>query len=177
MDSKNGKDVAFVQCFQQFYDGIKGDPFGNQWVAAFEYIIRGMGGTNTFHRRSDIYGLYSDELQYGRKGHLFAEFVKSATRAMEWSDYFTNGISPSNFIEEAIRISDCGYEYGTDWGKKVIWINIRGCTNWFEYAKKRLEIRVLYIGSNCLYGLRSRRISHYNDPTTEMVFRPQCCLL
>lgn len=36
MDSKNGKDVAFVQCFQQFYDGIKDDPFGNQWVAAFE---------------------------------------------------------------------------------------------------------------------------------------------
>jgi hypothetical protein len=36
MDSKNGKDVAFVQCFQQFYDGIKDDPFGNQWVASFE---------------------------------------------------------------------------------------------------------------------------------------------
>ena len=36
VDSKNGKDVAFVQCFQQFYDGIKDDPFGNQWVAAFE---------------------------------------------------------------------------------------------------------------------------------------------
>lgn len=36
MDSKNGKDVAFVQCFQQFYDGIKDDPFGNQWAAAVE---------------------------------------------------------------------------------------------------------------------------------------------
>jgi hypothetical protein len=36
MDSKSGKDVAFVQCFQQFYDGIKDDPFGNQWVASFE---------------------------------------------------------------------------------------------------------------------------------------------
>jgi hypothetical protein len=36
MDSKCGKDVAFVQCFQQFYDGIKDDPFGNQWVASFE---------------------------------------------------------------------------------------------------------------------------------------------
>ncbi|PNX82564.1 cellulose synthase-like protein h1-like, partial [Trifolium pratense] len=137
MDSKNGKDVAFVQCFQQFYDGIKDDPFGNQWVAGFEYIIRGMGGlqgpfyggTNTFHRRKAIYGLYPDELQYGRKGKLAEkiliqqfgssnEFVKSATHAMEGSDYSTNGISPSNFIEEAIRISDCGYEYGTDWGKK-----------------------------------------------------------
>jgi hypothetical protein len=38
MDSKNGKDVAFVQCFQKFYDGIKDDPFGNQWVAAFEVL-------------------------------------------------------------------------------------------------------------------------------------------
>ncbi|CAJ2660282.1 unnamed protein product [Trifolium pratense] len=141
MDSKNGKDVAFVQCFQQFYDGIKDDPFGNQWVAGFEYIIRGMGGlqgpfyggTNTFHRRKAIYGLYPDELQYGRKGKLAEkiliqqfgssnEFVKSVTHAMEGSDYSTNGISPSNFIEEAIRISDCGYEYGTDWGKKMCWL-------------------------------------------------------
>ncbi|KAK2424357.1 cellulose synthase protein H1 [Trifolium repens] len=141
MDSKCGKDVAFVQCFQQFYDGIKDDPFGNQWVASFEYIIRGMGGlqgpfyggTNTFHRRNAIYGLYPDELQYGRKGKLAEkiliqqfgsskEFVKSATHAMEGSDYSTNDISPSNFIEEAIRISDCGYEYGTDWGKKMGWL-------------------------------------------------------
>ncbi|KAK2370181.1 cellulose synthase protein H1 [Trifolium repens] len=141
MDSNSGKDVAFVQCFQQFYDGIKDDPFGNQWVAAFEYIIRGMGGlqgpfyggTNTFHRRNAIYGLYPDELQYGRKGKLAEkiltqqfgsskEFVKSATHAMEGSDYSTNDISPSNFIEEAIRISDCGYEYGTDWGKKMGWL-------------------------------------------------------
>jgi hypothetical protein len=42
---------------------------------------------------------------------------------MEGSDYSTNDISPSNFIEEAIRISDCGYEYGTDWGKKVSYIS------------------------------------------------------
>ena len=36
MDSTGEKEVAFVQCFQQFYDGIKDDPFGNQWVTAFE---------------------------------------------------------------------------------------------------------------------------------------------
>ena len=36
MDSEKGKEVAYVQCFQQFYDGIKDDPFGNQWVSAFE---------------------------------------------------------------------------------------------------------------------------------------------
>ncbi|XP_004487424.1 cellulose synthase-like protein B4 isoform X2 [Cicer arietinum] len=142
MDSKSGKDVAFVQCFQQFYDGIKDDPFGNQWVAAFEYIIRGMaglqgpyyGGTNTFHRRNAIYGLYPDEVQYGKKGKLTEkkliqqfgsskEFVKSATHAFERSDYSTNnGISLSNFIEEAIQVSDCGYDNGTSWGKKMGWL-------------------------------------------------------
>ncbi|KAI9107725.1 hypothetical protein K1719_021388 [Acacia pycnantha] len=36
MDPKGHKEVAFVQCFQQFFDGLKDDPFGNQWVAAFE---------------------------------------------------------------------------------------------------------------------------------------------
>ncbi|KAI9094240.1 hypothetical protein K1719_026822 [Acacia pycnantha] len=36
MDPEGHKEVAFVQCFQQFFDGLKDDPFGNQWVAAFE---------------------------------------------------------------------------------------------------------------------------------------------
>ncbi|PNY15594.1 cellulose synthase-like protein h1-like, partial [Trifolium pratense] len=75
VDSKNGKDVAFVQCFQQFYDGIKDDPFGNQWVAAFEYIIRGMAGlqgphycgTNTIHRRYAIYGKISGDPEFNRE--------------------------------------------------------------------------------------------------------------
>ncbi|RDY01533.1 Cellulose synthase-like protein B3 [Mucuna pruriens] len=40
MDSKSGKEVAFVQCFQQFYDGIKDDAYGNQWVAAFEVFFQ-----------------------------------------------------------------------------------------------------------------------------------------
>ncbi|XP_045805954.1 cellulose synthase-like protein B4 [Trifolium pratense] len=141
VDSKNGKDVAFVQCFQQFYDGIKDDPFGNQWVAAFEYIIRGMAGlqgphycgTNTIHRRYAIYGFYPNERQYVKKGKLAEkiliqqfgsskEFIKSATQAIEGSDHSTNGISSSNFIEEAIQVSNCGYEYDTCWGKKMGWV-------------------------------------------------------
>ncbi|GAU17127.1 hypothetical protein TSUD_106260 [Trifolium subterraneum] len=173
VDSKNGKDVAFVQCFQQFYDGIKDDPFGNQWVAAFEYIIRGMAGlqgphycgTNTIHRRYAIYGFYPNERQHGKKGKLADkiliqqfgssnEFIKSATKVMEGSDHSTNEISSSNFIEEAIQVSNCGYEYGTCWGKQ-----------------KRLEIGAYYAGSNRVYGLRSRRITDYNDPTKEMGFR------
>ncbi|CAK8535497.1 unnamed protein product [Lathyrus sativus] len=142
MDSKNGKDVAFVQCFQQFYDGIKDDPFGNQWVAAFEYIIRGMGGlqgpyyggTNTFHRRNAIYGLDPHENHYGKKGKLAEktliqqfgssnEFLKSVTHAFEGSDYSSsNSISPSNFIDSAIQVSDCGYESGTSWGTRMGWL-------------------------------------------------------
>ncbi|KAJ1400053.1 Nucleotide-diphospho-sugar transferase [Sesbania bispinosa] len=141
MDSKSGKDVAFVQCFQQFYDGIKDDPFGNQWVASFEYIIRGMaglqgpfyGGTNTFHRRNAIYGLYPDEDQNGNKGKIVEKtliqqfgsskkFIKSAIHALEGSAYSTNDDSPSNFIDAAIQVSDCGYEHGTCWGKQMGWL-------------------------------------------------------
>ena len=33
LDSKGEKEVAFVQCPQQFYDGLKNDPFGSQIVA------------------------------------------------------------------------------------------------------------------------------------------------
>ena len=33
------------------------------------------GGTNTFHRRNAIYGLHPDEIQYGRKGHLFIAYL------------------------------------------------------------------------------------------------------
>jgi hypothetical protein len=46
-------------------------------------------------------------------------FIKSATQVMEGSDHCTNAISSSNFIEEAIQVSNCEYEYGTCWGKQV----------------------------------------------------------
>ncbi|KAK7324809.1 hypothetical protein VNO77_28664 [Canavalia gladiata] len=140
MDSKRGKEVAFVQCFQQFYDGIKDDPFGNQWVASFEYIIRGMaglqgpfyGGTNTFHRRNAIYGLYPDEIESGRgkaadkilvqQFGSSKELVKSVAHALEGSTYSLNDISPSSFIEAATQVGNCGYEYGTCWGKQMGWL-------------------------------------------------------
>ncbi|KAL9322587.1 hypothetical protein ACSQ67_010640 [Phaseolus vulgaris] len=142
MDSKSGKEVAFVQCFQQFYDGIKDDPFGNQWVTAFEYIIRGMtglqgphySGTNAFHRRNVIYGLYPDEIEIGRKGKLgekillmqklgsSKEFVKSADQALDWKTNFPNDTNLSDFIEAAIQVAGCEYECGTCWGQEVGWV-------------------------------------------------------
>lgn len=45
-----------------------------------QYIVRGIAGlqgpfyagTNTFHRRSAIYGLYPDQIQNGGKGLAFS---------------------------------------------------------------------------------------------------------
>lgn len=48
------------------------------------------------------------------------EFVKSVTHAFEGSGNSIDGISPSNLLDKAIQVSDCGYEYGTSWGKQVI---------------------------------------------------------
>ncbi|KAI5412616.1 hypothetical protein KIW84_057320 [Lathyrus oleraceus] len=76
LDSKGEKEVAFVQCPQQFYDGLKDDPFGNQLVTLFLYVGGGYGGlqgilyagTNCFHRRKVIYGLSPDnDIQIGKK--------------------------------------------------------------------------------------------------------------
>ncbi|XP_061375280.1 cellulose synthase-like protein H1 isoform X1 [Gastrolobium bilobum] len=136
VDSKSGKDVAFVQCFQQFYDGIKDDPFGNQWVTAFEYIMRGMAGlqgphyagTNTFHRRKAIYGLYPDEIEAGKLADKILkqqfgsskELVKSAAHVFKGSAYSPSDIS--NCIEAATQVANCGYEYGTCWGKQMGWL-------------------------------------------------------
>ncbi|KAK7272278.1 hypothetical protein RJT34_28775 [Clitoria ternatea] len=141
MDSKNGKEVAFAQCYQQFYDGVKDDPFGNQWVAAHEYIIQGMqglqgpfySGTNTFHRRNAIYGLYPGHIETGRNGKLAEEilmkqfgsskaFVIALVHALEGSAHSPNDISPSNFVEEATQVANCDYEYGTSWGKQMGWL-------------------------------------------------------
>jgi len=55
MDSKSGKEVAFVQCFQQFYDGIKDDPFGNQRVSAFEVFFLVLNEAPSFLFSSKFY--------------------------------------------------------------------------------------------------------------------------
>ncbi|KAG5114522.1 hypothetical protein JHK82_037791 [Glycine max] len=141
MDSQRGKEVAFVQCFQQFYDGIKDDPFGNQWMITFKNIIMGMaglqgpfyGGTNAFHRRNAIYGLYPDEIESERKGKLeekiliekfgsSKEFIKSSAQALGGSAFSANDITTFNFIEAATQVSNCEYEYDTCWGKQMGWL-------------------------------------------------------
>ncbi|KAI9107611.1 hypothetical protein K1719_021274 [Acacia pycnantha] len=140
LDPKGYKEVAFVQCFQQFYDGLKDDPFGNQLVAASVYLLAGLAslqgpfycGTNCLHRRKVIYGRYPDAMlpenqeklsnkELEQKFGSSKEFVKIAAQA--WEDNSRSDvINPSTSLEAAIQVSSCEYEYGTAWGKQVGWL-------------------------------------------------------
>ncbi|XP_045805398.1 cellulose synthase-like protein H1 [Trifolium pratense] len=143
LDSKGEKEVAFAQCPQQFYDGLKDDPFGNQLTTLFLYIGGGFGGlqgmiyagTNCFHRRKVIYGLYAadQDIQNGKKGWnesvlemkmVFGtskRFVESASQALE-GKIFAPKDNLCNYLEAAKKVSSCGYEDNTAWGKKAGWI-------------------------------------------------------
>lgn len=141
LDSKGEKEVAFVQCPQQFYDGLKDDPFGNQLVALFVYLGGGFGGlqgmlyagTNCFHRRKVIYGLCPDhDIQNRKKGDDVANemevvfgtskrFIESATHALEGKTS-TPIDNLCNTLEAAKKVASCTYEYGTTWGKQVGWM-------------------------------------------------------
>ena len=46
VDSKGQKEVAFVQCPQKFYDGLKDDPFGNQLVVLFAVSLSHLNKNN-----------------------------------------------------------------------------------------------------------------------------------
>ncbi|RDX60120.1 Cellulose synthase-like protein H1, partial [Mucuna pruriens] len=144
LDSKGEKEVAFAQCIQQFYDGFKDDPFGNQLVALFVYLGGGVAGlqgvfysgTNCLHRRKIIYGIspHVHDIQNGNKDHgitngkfsgnkkIFGtsrEFVESATCALEGkTNTPTNNLC--NFLEAASEVASCKYEYATAWGKQCL---------------------------------------------------------
>ncbi|KAK7324811.1 hypothetical protein VNO77_28666 [Canavalia gladiata] len=144
LDSKGEKEVAFAQCIQQFYDGLKDDPFGNQLVAKFSYIGAGLAGlqglfyvgTNCIHRRKVIYGLSpAHDIQNGNKdlevinGKLSQKetifgtskgFVESAIVALEGKTSNPNN-NICNSLEAAREVAGCEYEYGTAWGEQVGW--------------------------------------------------------
>ncbi|KAG2397358.1 Cellulose synthase-like protein [Vigna angularis] len=111
LDPKGQKEVAFVQCPQQFYATLKDDPFGNQMAILMKYMAAGLaglqgpfyGGTNCFHRRKVIYGLSPDYVDKGRTDS-------------------PNAVNIAKVIEAASQVAGCGYEYGTGWGKQVGWI-------------------------------------------------------
>lgn len=144
LGSKNEQDCGFVQTPQSFYDGLKDDPFGNQFGVLYKYVASGIAGlqgphysgTGCFHRRKVIYGLWPDgRMEFkGRIGKLTderlektfgnsKEFTKTAARILSG----LSGVSDcpydlSNRVEAAHQIASCSYEYGTNWGTKIGWL-------------------------------------------------------
>ncbi|KAI5565602.1 hypothetical protein BDE02_14G133100 [Populus trichocarpa] len=145
LGSKNERESGFVQCPQYFYDGLKDDPFGNQFVVGHKFMGNGVagiqgpfyGGTGCFHRRKVIYGSCPDDignqakrltpvhggLSYKEQLRIFGdskEFIRSAAHALQGKE----NISPKNLpnlVEAAHQVAGCGYEYGTSWGTEVGW--------------------------------------------------------
>ncbi|XP_058220293.1 cellulose synthase-like protein H1 isoform X1 [Rhododendron vialii] len=139
---KSDKDCAFVQFPQQFYDGLKDDPYGNQYVVLYEYLVRGLagiqgpfyGGTGCFHRRKVIYGLSPYEYDEEISGKLSdenlhktfgssMEFTKSAAQILSGSKSISCG--PHDLlssVEAANQVAACVYEYSTAWGREMGWI-------------------------------------------------------
>ncbi|XP_024960826.1 cellulose synthase-like protein H1 [Cynara cardunculus var. scolymus] len=137
---KNEEDCAFIQFPQAFYDGLKDDPFGIQLVNLC-YIANGISaiqgsfyaGSNCFHRRKVIYGSSTNDTiktgNYTDNEYLHTMFGKSiemsesAAQALSGSNAkLENRRIPSSFIEAAIQVTGCSYEYGTAWGKQIGWM-------------------------------------------------------
>ncbi|XP_008229979.1 PREDICTED: cellulose synthase-like protein B4 [Prunus mume] len=132
LGSKNETENAFVQFPQTFYDGLKDDPFGNQMTVLWKYAGRGISGiqgpfylgTGCVHRRKVIYGLSPNDVKmtndllktFGNS----KEFTKSVDDALQGKTEYPDMLSKS--MEAAHQVGDCGYEYGTNWGKKVGWM-------------------------------------------------------
>ncbi|KAF7847277.1 hypothetical protein BT93_L3129 [Corymbia citriodora subsp. variegata] len=144
LGTKHERDCAFVQCPQIFYDGLKDDPFGNQLVVLYEYLVRGIvgiqgpfyGGTGCFHRRKVIYGSWPGDIKTKNSGLISngeltkaksldgfgssKQFINSATHALWGSSDHTKNLLSS--LEAAHQVASCTYEYNTNWGKKIGWM-------------------------------------------------------
>ncbi|KAJ6686880.1 CELLULOSE SYNTHASE-LIKE PROTEIN B1-RELATED [Salix purpurea] len=126
LGSRNERESGFVQCPQYFYDGLKHDPFGNQFEVLHKYLGNGIvgiqgpfyGGTGCFHRRKVIYGACPHDIGIKAKSltpvhDLLLMHYKA--RQIRVLDFFRN------LNEAAKQVAGCGYEYGTSWGKEVGW--------------------------------------------------------
>ncbi|CAK7348999.1 unnamed protein product [Dovyalis caffra] len=145
LGSKNERESGFVQYPQYFYDGLKDDPFGNQFVILQKYILSGVAGiqgpyyegTGCFHRRNVIYGSCPDDIGDQAKNltplygdladkeqlKIFGnskEFIRSAAYALQGKTNMSPKDLP-NLIEAAHQVACCGYEHGTSWGAEVGW--------------------------------------------------------
>ncbi|PWA93122.1 cellulose synthase-like B4 [Artemisia annua] len=135
---KNEEDCGFIQFPQAFYDTLQDDPFGNQ-CANYYYISNGIAaiqgtfyaGSNCFHRRKVIYGSSPNDTKSENIGNedlhkMFGkstELRDSAAQVLFGSnEKIEDQKIPSSFIEAAICVAGCRYEYGTSWGKEVGWL-------------------------------------------------------
>ncbi|KAI3753374.1 hypothetical protein L2E82_25426 [Cichorium intybus] len=135
---KNEEECGFVQFPQAFYNGLKDDPFGNQ-LANLYYLALGIcgiqgtfyGGTNCFHKRKVIYGsspydTIKSDIENEDLRKIFGKSIKlqeSAAQILSRSNVkIESQKRPSSFVEEAIRVASCKYEYGTAWGTQIGWM-------------------------------------------------------
>ncbi|XP_039124624.1 cellulose synthase-like protein H1 isoform X1 [Dioscorea cayenensis subsp. rotundata] len=133
---------GYVQTPQQFYGGLKDDPFGNQLVVLQHKLGLGIaglqgpfyGGTGCFHRRKIIYGSPPnlphahryDVLSYKDSKQVFGdcrELLDSAAHIRS-ANMKTSGklIDLSAKIEAAKQVASCTYEFNTSWGKEIGWL-------------------------------------------------------
>ncbi|XP_059449352.1 cellulose synthase-like protein H1 [Corylus avellana] len=136
LGSKSEKEIAYVQFKQVFYNGLKDDPYGNQFVVFIEFMMRGIsgiqgpfyGGTGCFHRRKIIYGLSPDTME-SINGKLVEdkllefgsskELIKSVAYALKGKTGPADHLWDS--IEAAHQVANCGYEFSTSWGTELGW--------------------------------------------------------
>ncbi|WOG94312.1 hypothetical protein DCAR_0313605 [Daucus carota subsp. sativus] len=131
----NERDCAYVQFPQEFYDGIKDDPLGNQYVVLVKFVGHGLAGiqgpmytgTNCFLRRKVIYGISPDQkITTGELSDpdLQRKFGESSPLKESVAHILLPSISSkggsSSFVEAAHRVAGCDYEHGTCWGTEDV---------------------------------------------------------
>ncbi|XP_015881133.3 cellulose synthase-like protein H1 isoform X2 [Ziziphus jujuba] len=133
------ENCAYIQCRDIFYNDLKDDPFGNNFLIAFEILGRGMSGIqgpmfggSGFHRREVIYGLTFDEHSHPKGKMSYEEMKRKFGNSMELNKLAAQTLSgesdidgPLNLssrIETACQVANCDYEHETEWGSKIGWV-------------------------------------------------------
>ncbi|KAI8551966.1 hypothetical protein RHMOL_Rhmol06G0228500 [Rhododendron molle] len=134
---KSDKDCAFVQFPQHFYDGLKDDPFGNQLVVLFEYLVRGLagiqgpfyGGTGCFHRRKVIYGLspFDEEISGKLSDENLQKTFGSSVEFTKFAAQILSGSkSTSSSPHDLLSSVEMGWIYGSTTEDVLTGLTIQG---------------------------------------------------